>query len=211
MDEHVTYLLDFGAKLYAKHDFPPTPFELAAALGIRMIPGDEDSANAGPPAVITYSTRHLSKVRWPLWHEIAHVVSAWYGIEQDLQDALGVDRASKRIEDIADLLAGLFAVPAPLVRHAVHMFGVTTTAVLYVAEKGNVTPAVALRRVIYHDLTASRAGAILVGSHVIDLAAQNYRLPFVQGERIPEAHISLPGADLRLFKRSAVLAIWDGS
>jgi len=119
MDDQVIYLLDVGAKLYAKHNYPPTPFELGAALGIRMIAGDEDSANAGPPAVITYNRRHISKKRWPLWHEIAHVVSAWYGVEQDLQDALGLERAGPRIEAIADLLAGLFAVPAPLVQEAI--------------------------------------------------------------------------------------------
>jgi len=208
MDDQVIYLLDVGAKLYATHNYPPTPFELGAALGIRMIAGDEDSANAGPPAVITYNRRHISKKRWPLWHEIAHVVSAWFGIEQDLQDALGLERAGPRIEAIADLLAGLFAVPAPLVQEAIRRHKVSPEAISFVAKYGKVDEAVALRRVIHHDVTASRAGAIITGSHVMDLASQNYNLPLEKGFRIPEPHISLPNASLRQIRRGVVLAVW---
>ncbi|AWN24038.1 hypothetical protein DKM44_12995 [Deinococcus irradiatisoli] len=209
MDDHIVYALNYAAKLMAEHDHPDTPFKLADAMGVVTLASNEDSANAGPPAVLTYNVAHLNKGRFPLWHEMGHIVSGRLGLDDYFLEMFSSAEAARRSEDVADLIGGVLAVSGPLVRDVIGRYGISTAAVLDLSEKAQLDETIVGRRMIFHDLTASRAAAIVSGSYVVDLAAQNYELPFFNHGRIPEAHLHLPKADLRMIRKERVLAVWE--
>lgn len=204
-------LLDFGAELHARHDYPATAAAFARALGIHLIPGDEDTANAGPPALITYNAAFgLHRRRFSLWHELAHVVMAWHGIEADYEEWLGEELAQVPLENIANLLAGLFMVPRPVMKEATEKYGLTPAAILHMQHVTGMSEAVCLRRFTYDDLSASRAAAIFYGPYVADLATFRYKLPFGRYSRVPEPALVTPDAALQRVRGTRVIGVWEG-
>lgn len=210
MDDRVASVLDFAAALHARHDHAPTAAEFARALGIRLLAGPEDSANAGPPALITYNAAlGLRTRRFSLWHEVAHILMGWHGIEAEYEHAFGQEEARPYLERVANLLAGLLAVPRPLMQDALGRYGVSTGAILHLQHASRASEAVCLRRLIFDDPHASRAAAVFYGPYVADVAQLNYRLPFARYSRVPEPHITAPEAELRRVRGTRVLAVWE--
>ena len=207
MDDAVASLLDFVAQLHARHDHPATPAEFATALGIRVLAGDEDSANAGPPALITYNRAYGLRRRFTLWHEVAHILMAWHGLEAELEGQFDED-APRHLEAVANLTAGLLAIPRPLMREAVGQHGVTPAAVLHLKEHSRMSEGVALRRMVYDDPEASRAAAVITGPYVADVARLNCWLPFWRYDRVPP--LALPHAHTHAIHGRRILAVWDG-
>jgi len=66
-----------------------------------------------------------------------------------------------------------------------------------------------VRRLIHHDLHASRAAAVFVGSQVVDVATLNYRVPFRRYARVPEPGLAVEGATLRKVGKARFMAIWE--
>lgn len=211
MDDRVASLLDFGAKLHAQYDHPGTPVKFAQATGIRLLAGEEESANAGPPAIITYDERRgLHRQRFSLWHEIAHVLMGWHGIDADFDLWHGEQEAGLLREQTANLLAGLLMVPRPAMREALELYGHTPGAILHLQDRTGMSEGVCIRRFALDDLEASRAAAVFIGSHVADVAAHNYRLPFWRYSRVPEPALLTQGGSMCLVRKTRVLAVWEG-
>lgn len=211
MDSRTASLLDFGAEFHARLDYPETPVRFAQAAGIRLIAGDEESANAGTPAVITYNgALGLHRYRFSLWHEIAHVLMGWHGIDRDFDYWPGEEDGRIQREQTANLLAGLLMVPRPAMREALALYGATPGAILHLQLRTRMPEGVCLRRFTLDDLTASRAAAVFVGSHVADVAAHNYRLPFWRHSRVLEPGLLGGGAVTCRIRKTRVLAVWEG-
>ncbi|KEF35514.1 hypothetical protein RDMS_01815 [Deinococcus sp. RL] len=210
MDERVASVLDFAASLHARHDHPATVLEFARALRIHLLAGEVDSANAGPPCLITYNAAlGLRSRRFSLWHEVAHILMVWHGIEQEYEADYG-DEARRYLEPIANLVAGLLAVPRPLMREATERYGITPATILHLQQASRASEAVCLRRLTFDDLGASRAAAVFSGSYVTDVSALNYRLPFWRYSRVPEPALLLRGGSLQRVRPARVLAVWEG-
>lgn len=211
MDSRVSDLLDFGAALHAQHDHPDHPLVFAARLKIKLLEADEDSANPGPPAVITYNARRgVNRNRFSLWHEVAHVLMGWHGIDRDLDNWKGEGSGEQAREQAANLLAGLLMVPPTAVREATDLYGDTPAAILHMQERTGMSERVCLRRFTFADLDASRAAAVFIGPTVADVASVNYRLPFRRYDRIPEPALNVEHARLQLVRKSRVIAVWEG-
>lgn len=210
MDERLASLLDFGADLQAKHDYPRTPAAFARATRIRLVPGTEDSANAGPPAVVTYNTRFgLSYRRFSLWHEVAHVLMGWHGIDADFEFWLDEGDGEVMREKTANQLAGLLMVPRPFMTRALKAYGFTPAAVLELQELSGMSEAICLRQLVHHDPHASRAAAVFLGSQVVDVTMNNYRVPFKRYERVPEPALTVRHAKLQTVRKARLMAVWE--
>lgn len=210
MDDRLASVLDFAADLQARHDHPTTPRAFAHALGIRLIRGDEDSANAGPPAIVTYNARRgLGRRRFSLWHEMAHVVMGWHGIDSDLDTWIGeTDRELVR-EQIASIIAGQLMVPRRVVADALKEHGWSGGAVLHMHRVTGMSEPVCVRRLVSHDVKASRAAAVFVDRQVVDVASWNYRVPLLRYERIPEPAQQLEGIRLSQLRKGRVIGLWE--
>lgn len=211
MDERLASVLDFTADLQARHDHPATPRAFARALGIRLVAADEDSANAGPPAVVTYNARYgLSRRRFSLWHEMAHVVMGWHGIDTEFDEWVGdIDREHAR-EQMASIIAGQLMVPRRAVTDALKQHGWTGAAVLHMRRVTGMSEPVCVRRLVSHDVKASRAAAVFIGRQVVDVATWNYRVPLQRYERIPEPAQQLEGIQLSHMGRGRIIGLWEG-
>lgn len=212
MDGLFASLLDYGAELHAKHNHPRSPAQFARALGIKLIPSDEDSANAGPPAFVTYNERlGLSPQRFSLWHEMAHVVMGWHGIDAEFDHWADEMEGAVAREQAANLLAGVFMVPRNIVREALRKYGATPAAIQHLQFKSGMSEGVCIRRYLHNDLEGSRAVAVFVGSQVVDVAALNFRVPLKRYARMPEPGLVLEGnPKLRRVGKARVMAVWEG-
>lgn len=211
MNDRIASLLDFGADLQAQHDYPRTPTAFARAMRIRLIPGKEDSSNAGPPAIITYNARFgLNYRRFTLWHEIAHVVMGMHGIDRDFDDWIGESSGEVAREQTASLLAGQLMVPRRVVRDATLKYGPTPAAILEMQDRTGMSEAVCLRSFAFSDPHASRAAAVFIGNTVTDVTSNNYRIPFRRYDRVPEPAAIAEHARLQLVRKSRVIAVWEG-
>lgn len=210
MDARLASLLDFAAELQARHDHPSSPREFAQSLGIRLIEGDEDSANAGPPAVVTYNARYgLGRRRFSLWHEMAHVIMGWHGIDADFDTWVGeMDREQLR-EQAASILAGQLMVPRRVVNDALREHGWTGGAILHMRAVTGMSEPVCMRRLISHEIGGSRAAAVFVDRQVVDVATWNYRVPLRRYERIPEPAHQLEGVRLSRLSKGRVIGLWE--
>lgn len=211
VNDRLASLLDFGAELHAHHDYPATPVKFAQATGIRLIAGTEESANAGPPAIITYNAaRGSHRRRFSLWHEMAHVLMGWHGIDADFDVWPDEMEGQVAREQAANLLAGLLMVPRPAMREALDLYGPSPAAILHLQDRTGMSEGVCLRRFTLDDLEASRAAAVFLGSHVADVSAHNYPLPFWRGARVPEPALLRGRPALHLIRKTRVLAVWEG-
>lgn len=209
MDENVASLLDFAAQKHAALDYPATPAAFARAAGIRLIPADEDGANAGPPCYVTYNERYgLSRRRFTLWHEIAHILMSWHGIDEDID--LCVDEIDREVlrEQIANLVAGQLMIPRNVFQKAIKKYGWSPHLLAELEHSTGMSQGVCMRRAVLNDLSASRAVAVVSGGRVIDVAAHNYNLPIYRASRVPEPDMKLGGATLEQFGRR-IIAVWE--
>lgn len=211
MDERLADLMDYVAALQAEYDHPRTPVQFARAARIRLIPSDTDSANAGPPSVITYNARWgLSYRRFSLWHEIAHILMGRHGIDADFDDLVTEASSEQLREQVANLVAGQLMVPRSVVTRAFERYGHTPAAILEMQELSGMSEAVCLRRFVFSDLETSRAAAVFVGPQVVDVSSNNYRIPFRRYDRVPEPALTVQHASLKTVRKTRLLAVWEG-
>ena len=210
MDERLASVLDFTADIQARHNHPATPRAFARALGIRLVAADEDSANAGPPAVVTYNARFgLGRRRFSLWHEMAHVMMGWHGIDADLDTWIGEADRERLREQMASIIAGQLMVPRRVVADALKEHGWSGAAVVHMRRVTGMSEPVCVRRLVSHDVKASRAAAVFVDRQVVDVASWNYRVPLLRYERIPEPAQQLEGIRLSQLRKGRVIGLWE--
>lgn len=184
-------------------------FKLSEQLGIRIRPGERTSVIPGPPPTIILSPELLGMpdsdhVR----HELAHVFMWWTGVEKALVAEYGSHEAARPyIESLCHAAIGFLRAPQNLVNEGVRRYGVSARCVDWLRQQTKMSHRAALQRLVYDDPMATRAGFIMTGNYVRDVATCNFRLPFWVYDRVPEVHTRLPGEvnlSMRQFSQSAL-------
>lgn len=167
--------------------------KLARALEIRVRVGLLNRSNPeglhGPQIMVQpwyYGNSDM------LRHEVAHVMLWWSGLEAEIIHEFGHEAGWKVIENLCHQAIAFLRIPQPLVDDAVKKFGVTARAVQHLARQTGARPEVAMRRLVYDDPRALRAGFILNGTYVQEVAQCNWSLPFGWLDHVPKVRKSFP-------------------
>lgn len=127
-----------------------------------------------------------------LRHEMAHVMLWWSGLEREILEEFGDDLGWKVIENLCHHAALFLRHPQPMVDEAVRRYGVTAQAVGHLRKLSGARPEEAMRRLVYDDPHAARAGFIASGVYIREVALCGLGLPFGWMERVPEPALRFP-------------------
>lgn len=127
-----------------------------------------------------------------LRHETAHVALYWSGLETEILAEFGPDLGWKVIENLCKQAEAFLRIPQPMVDDAVKRFGISAQAVRHLQKLSGASPDVALRRLIYDDPRAQRAGFIVQGLYVTEVALCNFGLPFGWLDQVPRLRPLFP-------------------
>ncbi|GGR31157.1 ImmA/IrrE family metallo-endopeptidase [Deinococcus ruber] len=132
-----------------------------------------------------------------LFHEIAHVLVFWSGLETNIIKEFGPDAGWKIIEKLCNQAIAFLRIPQPVVDAAVKKHGITARTIIELMRQTNVTYQMAMDRLVL-DKPADARAAFLInnGKYVSGVSICNMRLPFWIGSRVPEPRIVLPRASL---------------
>lgn len=169
-------------------------YQLSRLLGIRIRPGARNSVIPGPPATVILEPHLLGNLDSDfVRHEVAHVLMWWSGVEDMLIAEHGsFELARPQIEGLCHAAVGFLRAPQDLVNTALKRYGFTARAVRFVQVQTGMTPQAALKRVIYDDPHACRAGFITSGKYISDVATCNAGLPFWVFDRVPDPTLLFP-------------------
>lgn len=176
---------------YADHE--PHALRLARALEVRVRIGvlnrTYPETPNGPRIVVQpwhYGNSDM------LRHELAHVMLWWSGLEAEILAEYGDELGWKVIENLCNHAVGFLRIPPPMVEEATRLYGVTAQAVQHLQKLSGARPEVALRRLIYDDPRAERAGFLTSGLYIQEVAQCNWGLPFGWLDRVPEPALKFP-------------------
>lgn len=186
----------YAVQQHAKHDHETCPERLCAALGIRVIPGQENRAVDGPPSIITLRRDHYApRQRFTMHHEIAHILIQRAGLEDAVLGEVDSDDAEDHLEAVASHIGAALLMPEPLVRTAMQDWGDRPEVILSIQQGSGASFSAALLRYVTHDLQASRGAFATSGSYVAHAASINMR-PIYRYSRVPDPRASFPEAAL---------------
>lgn len=147
----------YAVQQHARHDHETCPERLCAALGIRVIPGQENRAVDGPPSIITLRRdRYAPRQRFTMHHEIAHILIQRAGLEDAVLGEVDSDDAEGHLEAIASHIGAALLMPEPLVRASMRDWGDRPEVILSIQQGSGASFSAALLRYVTHDLQASR-------------------------------------------------------
>lgn len=163
-------------------------FRLARALELRVRVGLFNRAypEALPDPVVVVQPWWYGGNNDILRHEIAHVMLYWSGLESHIVAEFGPEAGWRVIENLCQQAVAFLHLPQPLVDEAVRRHGVSAQAVRYLQRVGNAPAPTALRRLMYDDPAAERAGFLTTGHYIAEVAQCNLSLPFRWLDRVPE-------------------------
>ncbi|WP_104992763.1 hypothetical protein [Deinococcus sp. NW-56] len=193
-------------KAYSKRaHYERNAFRLSEELGIRIRPGEYASVIPGPPPTIILTPELLArKDSDHVRHEVAHVIMWWSGVEKALIQEYGCAEAARPfVEALCHAAIGFLRAPQNLVDEGIRRYGVSARCVDWLCRQTRMSERAALNRLIYDDPAATRAGFIMSGNYVRDIATCNFRLPFWVYDRVPEPWQVLPGEVNPSFRRLA--------
>lgn len=127
-----------------------------------------------------------------LRHEVAHVMLWWSGLETEIIEEYGPEVGWGVVEKLCNSAIAFLRITQPMVDEAVRCYGVTARAVRHLQNLSGAWPEMALRRLIYDDPRAERAGFLTSGSHIAEVAMCNHGLPFGWLDRVPEPALAFP-------------------
>lgn len=188
--DYIRYLKDVQAHL--GHE--ANAFKAARLLEVRVRPSRDNYVvtDADPPIM------HLQPW-WYGWsndvvrHELAHIILAWSNIEAHLIREYGSREAAQPfIENLCNQAVAFLHITQPMVDEAVRRHGVTARAVRHLQQRSGAGVATALRRLIYDDPHAERAGFLTSGNYIKEVAMCNHGLPFGWLDRVPEPALKFP-------------------
>lgn len=184
---------------------------LARALDIRVRVGLVNRAlpeHADGPRVVVqpwyYGDSDL------LRHETAHVMLWWSGLEREVIEHFGDEVGWQVVERLCRDAVTFLRHPQPMVDGVVGRWGVTARAAAELGRVSGAGPVEALRRIIYDDPQAPRAGFLAVGVYIRDVAECGLRLPLTRLERVPEPALRLPTASFCSLPQRGLLGMVAG-
>lgn len=134
-------------------------------------------------------------------HEIAHVMLWWSGLESRILHEYGPESGWSVIESLCNSAVAFLHITQPMVDEAVRRYGVTARAVRYLQKISGADAHTALRRLVYDDPAAERAGFLTSGRYIAEVEANNYALPFWRLDRVPEPTERFPAEARATFAR----------
>ena len=161
--------------------------EIRARIGVmnRSIP----DAEGGPRVIVQPWWYGNSDV---MRHELAHVMLFWSGLEEEIIQEYGDETGWKVIENLCWQAVTFLRITQPMLDDALHRHGLSGQAVAHLQRLTRCPPEMALRRVVYDDPKAERAGWVSSGAYIRDIAQCNWGLPFTWAERVPEPAAKFP-------------------
>ncbi|TDE85320.1 hypothetical protein [Deinococcus sp. S9] len=125
-------------------------------------------------------------------HELAHVMLWWSGLEREILEEFGDELGWRVVENLCNHAVTFLRMPQTMVDEAVRRHGVTARAVGHLRKLSGARPDEAMRRLVYDDLQAPRAGFLTSGLYIREVAQCNLSLPFSWLERVPEPTLKFP-------------------
>ncbi|THF88432.1 hypothetical protein E7T09_04285 [Deinococcus sp. KSM4-11] len=176
----------------------PHALKLARDLNMRVRIGTINRAypEAQPNPVLVVQPWYYGNT-WMLRHELAHVMLYWSGLEAEVIEEFGSEVGWKVIENLCQQAEAFLLITQPMVDDAVRRFGVSAQAVRHLQKLSGARPEVALRRLIYDNPHAERAGFLMSRDYVTEVAQCNFGLPFGWSEKVSKP-AQLFGSDARL-------------
>lgn len=178
-------------------------YKLARALQVRVRVGLYNYAipESQPRPVIFLQPWYYGGNNDVTRHEIAHVMLWWSGLEHQILNAYGHETGWKIVEGLCSQAVAFLQITQPMVDAAVRRYGVSAQAVRQLQRVSGAQPEVALRRLVYDDHQAERAGFITSGHYIAETAQCNLSLPFGWLDRVPEPVRKFPeGAKVSLLR-----------
>jgi len=207
--DFIHYVKDLHA--YANHE--QHSYKLARALKIRVRVALQNSAlpNAAAGPVIFLQPWWFAGNNDVTRHELAHVMLWWSGLETQVLHEYGLDTGKRIIERLCNQAIAFLRIPQPLVDQAVKLYGVSARAVRHLMEATQSSCQMAIDRLVFDQPSEARAGFLIAGNYISEIAICNLRLPFWLGHRVPEPQIVLPEASLlRLPHGGGLLGVLTG-
>lgn len=131
-------------------------------------------------------------------HEEAHILLWWSGLEDEIIAEFGEELGWRVVENLCQFAVGFLRITQPMVDQAVDRYGVSARAVKHLKKVSGADTQTALRRLVYDDPRSCRAGFLLSGRYVAEVAQCNWSLPFSWAEEVikparrfpPDANVS---------------------
>ena len=168
-------------------------YRLARGLQMRVRVGLYTIPEAEPDPVIVLQPWWYGGNNDVTRHEIAHVMLWWSGLESHILAEYGAEDGWKVVEHLCNQAVAFLQITPPMVTEAVRRFGVSARAVRHLQKLSGARVEVALRRLIYDDPHAERAGFLTSGKYIAEVAMCNHGLPFGWLDRVPEPALKFRG------------------
>lgn len=189
--------IEYAQREHAAINFTTDPDKMARAWNIKFIPGNHNSASAGPPAIITLARdTYAPRQRFTVHHEFAHILIQRSGHEKAILKEVSSELSGRHLEAVANHIASLLVMPEPMIEQAFSMFGLHPETVLLLQKISGVSLAAALRRFTYASGEDRLTTFMVAGSYVHDVASTQDYAPVYRYQRVPDARQSFPDAQL---------------
>lgn len=197
------YGQDFMRAVDERHrlyDYNTNFWELTACMHIPVVEGCYNSAVYIPAPLITLRPEvYYGDWSFTRFHELAHTVLRDSGIEAQLwADAEYPEQFRSWVEAYCNFGAAQFQIPNHQLRRVLGVFGQSPRAVVKLAEQPGVDLFDAMQRVAlgFLDDDAARTLFLTQGSYVRRVYTTKIYTPLAEGDRVPEAALTLAGAKL---------------
>lgn len=193
---------------HARVNYEGDPEHLAALWNVRIIPGQDNRATYGPPSVITRKAHEYApRQRFSMFHEYAHILIQKGGLEGDIRAEVDDDDSEEHLELVANAIAGILAMPDPVLHLSLERYGFSPQAILDVQRACRVSTAAAMRRFVQAQSDAPRTAFMVGATHVLDVASSDPNNRIYRWDRLPDARASYPDAQLLSVGRNRPITI----
>lgn len=111
-------------------------------------------------------------------HEEAHIFLLWSGLEAEIISEFGEELGWRVVENLCQFAVAFLRITQPMVNEAVKRYGVSAKAVRHLQKVSGADAHTAMTRLIYDDPRSCRAGFVISGRYVSEVAQCNWGLPF---------------------------------
>lgn len=201
-------------RLQAYADHEPHAYKLCKVLKMRVRVGLQNRAypEAIPQPVIFVQPWYFAGNNDVIRHEALHVMLYWSGLETEIIKEFGPEVGWRVVENLCNQVTAFLQITQPMVDEALRLYGVSAAAVRHLQKVSGADARAALRRLVYDDPQAERAGFIALGSHISDVEQCNWGLPFGWLDQVFEPEKCFPKdanvSFLRVARRQMIGVCW---
>ncbi|MVN86854.1 hypothetical protein GO986_08765 [Deinococcus sp. HMF7620] len=167
--------------------YEPHALRLARALDIRVRIGWANRCTPDHPdgPLMVVQPWHYGNTD-VIRHEEAHILLWWSGLEAEIIAEFGEELGWRVVENLCQFAVGFLRITPSMLDQAVKRYGVSARAVKHLQKLSGADVRTAMNRLVYDDPRSCRAGFLLSGHYVSDVAQCNWGLPFRWLEEVPK-------------------------